>query len=572
MSDESSPVDTANVPTSHPIGFWFFFAGEFAERCSYYGMRAILFLYMTDQIGIQNSNAMTYMSLFMAGCYFLPMLGSYIADNYIGKYWTIVGFSIPYVLGQVMVGIESRVFLIISLCLLAMGSGVIKPNISTLMGMTYDQQRPGQTKLRSNAFSWFYMAINIGAFLSQFSLPLIRGIYGYQIAFTFPAVFMAIALIVFALGKKYYAVEVIGKQSGTPETGGASRIDVLKQIGPLFFLIMFFWAIFDQSSSSWIQFAKTHMDLTVFNLKITADQIQFVNALMIILFLPLSVMFFNYCASRGRAIKATDKILAGFLLTGLAMAILSFAGFQAGEAKKLTKLSGPNGSMLLPNVAEKTELNKVNGEATLTLGSGENVVSINAKDWKYNEVNDRLMFGNGTIVFNDQSKLTFVDGILKDTYTTEDLKAENFNKAIEFSLKVSTDETITKSLEEVRKKANGNQITGIAPTEYVTPAERVTIWWQILAYIVITVAEILISVTGLELAFIVAPQSMKSFVTACWLFTVGCANLFVNVPFAEIYPLVSPGIYFAILTFSMVIVVALFLGVAKKFNASLEGK
>ena len=80
----------------------------------------------------------------MAACYFLPLVGGYLADHYFGKYRTIVAFSLPYIIGQMILGIENKPFLFIALSLLAMGSGVIKPNISTLMGLSYDQQRPGQ--------------------------------------------------------------------------------------------------------------------------------------------------------------------------------------------------------------------------------------------------------------------------------------------------------------------------------------------------------------------------------------------------------------------------------------------
>src|SRR5262245_49746595 len=120
---------------SHPKGFWFFFWGEFAERCSYYGMRAILARYMADQLALGQANAATYTSYFLAACYFLPLLGGWIADRFFGKYWTIVGFSLPYIVGQLLLTIESVPFLVVSLVLLAMGSGVIKPNISTLMGL-----------------------------------------------------------------------------------------------------------------------------------------------------------------------------------------------------------------------------------------------------------------------------------------------------------------------------------------------------------------------------------------------------------------------------------------------------
>src|SRR5947208_2384459 len=186
---------------SHPTGFWFFFWGEFAERCSYYGMRAILTLYLTTKLGMSDGRANEWYATFKMACYFLPLLGGFLADRYLGKYWTIVGFSVPYVVGQLLIGggvdTESTVFLALALC--AMGSGVIKPNISALLGQTYDQQRPGNEPLRARAFMWFYFSVNVGALLSMFGLPIIRNKFGYQTAFLVPAGFMSLALLIFAL-------------------------------------------------------------------------------------------------------------------------------------------------------------------------------------------------------------------------------------------------------------------------------------------------------------------------------------------------------------------------------------
>lgn len=215
---------------AHPPGFWFFFWGEFAERCSYYGMRAVLLLYMIDRLKLADAQASVIMSYFMAACYFLPLVGGYLADHYFGKYRTIVAFSLPYIIGQMILGIENKPFLFIALSLLAMGSGVIKPNISTLMGLTYDQQRPGQTKLRSDAFAIFYFSINIGATISSFAMPKLRDWFNYQTAFLCAAGLMAVAFVIFAAGKRFYAVETPGAPppahktaaSGSSCCGGSS--------------------------------------------------------------------------------------------------------------------------------------------------------------------------------------------------------------------------------------------------------------------------------------------------------------------------------------------------------------
>src|SRR5262249_56966887 len=127
-------------------------------------------------------------------------------DRFIGKYWAIVGFSVPYVAGQLLIGVESRLALLVALVLLACGSGVTKPNISALMGMTYDQQRPGQTRLRADAFLWFYFAVNVGSTLSLLLVPIVRNQVGCRLAFLVPAALMSAALAVFAARRRFYAV------------------------------------------------------------------------------------------------------------------------------------------------------------------------------------------------------------------------------------------------------------------------------------------------------------------------------------------------------------------------------
>jgi POT family proton-dependent oligopeptide transporter len=420
----------------HPIGFWFFFWGEFAERCCYYGMRAILLLYMIDRLNIVEGEANRYMSYFIAACYFLPLLGGYIADNFLGKYWTIVSFSVPYVIGQLILGVENKFFLVISLALLAMGSGVIKPNISTLMGLTYDQQRPGRDKLRSDAFALFYGSINIGAALSSFAMPWIRDHYGYQIAFLFPAALMTMALLVFAAGKPFYAKETLKRTTLTPEDRH-ERFVVFRRIIGLFIVVMFFWSIFDQAASTWTLFARDCLDLNVFGMQLAPDQIQSLNPVLILILLPPITLLWHFLAGVGIRLRPTDKMLIGFCLTGISMLIMSIAGFRYAEVG------------------------------------------------------------------------------------------------------------------------------------------RVSVLWEVIPYIVITTAEVCISVVGLELAFTAAPASMKSFVTACWLLTVACGNILnaqITPFYGELIPgtdfRLTPGPYFGLFALIMVPVTIAFVFVSRRFNQS----
>lgn len=456
-STQDAPAAKRSSVFNHPLGFWFIFWGEFAERCSYYGMRAILLLYMIDQLGFERSSASRTMSLFIAGCYLLPLVGGYVADNFLGKYWTIIAFSLPYVLGHVVIGFESPVYLFTALALLAMGSGVIKPNISTLMGLTYDQKRPGQERLRSDAFAMFYGAVNIGAAVSSFAMPVLRDRYGYQLAFLFPAALMVLALLFFALGKPFYAVETVRRTRLTPEER-RERWVVLRRILGLFIVVTFFWSIFDQASTTWTLFARDGLQLKIFDyaegtwqwstlawirdtmhldligITLAPDQLQGLNPILIVLLLPPITIMWHVLGNLGLRLRPTDKMTLGFILTFAGMTVMSVAGYRSAEVG------------------------------------------------------------------------------------------------------------------------------------------RVSILWEVAPYILITTAEICISVVGLELAFSAAPSSMKSFVTACWLLTVFFGNLLnslITPYYDETLPWggkLAPGPYFALFAGLMVVVTIAFVVIARRFN------
>ncbi len=447
------PIDIAKPQATffetlfnHPAGFWFIFWGELAERCSYYGMMSILARFISDSQGLSLGDAAgnTWVSFFKAACYFLPLAGGILADQFLGKYRLIVIFSIPYILGHVILANETYWWTIAALALLAMGSGVIKPNISTLMGMTYDQKRPGNEQLRSMAFGMFYMAINIGAAISYAVLPMIRDQHGYSIAFLCPAVLMAISFVIFAVGKPFYAVEKIETKPSTPKES-AEKWATLLRVSGLFLVVTFFWAVFDQSHTTWVYFARDFMVLNLFGQEFSPEQFGTLNPILIVIFVPLLQVFWNVLDRfAGIRVRPTDKMMIGFVLTALTMGVLAVAGYMCGP---------------------------------------------------YTEVIEK--------------------GVTR---------------------------------------------------RVVEESSKVTIWWEVLAFVLLTIAEVLISVTGLELAFVIAPKSMTSFVTGMWLLTVGLANLFINAPVGRLYAHMSPGSYFALLAGMMLAVMFAFFFVAQRFN------
>lgn len=321
----------------HPIAFLFFFWGEFAERASFYGMKAILPLYFATSLEMSDATSNTYFYWFKMACYALPLLGGFLADRFFGKYWTIVGFSIPYVVGHFILGIENITAAAIALVLLAGGSGVIKPNISTLMGMTYDQQRPGETQLRSSAFTWFYFAINIGALISTLAMPELRENFGYAVAFQFPAWLMVVSLGVFALGKNHYARETRSYQPLTAEQRAERRATV-RRLFAVFGLMVLFWIPYEHNDSQWIFFARDYVNLQIpFTSKVlNPDQLQFLNPLCVIICAPLFAWMFPKLDPQAKLFTAKTKILLGFFCGVASCGFMTAAGFLATPDNKVS--------------------------------------------------------------------------------------------------------------------------------------------------------------------------------------------------------------------------------------------
>ena len=325
----------------HPIGFWFVFTGELAERASYYGMRTLLALYMIDVLGFSEAGGATVMKAFMAACYLTPFFGGWVADRYLGRYRTILYYSLPYILGHVILGaFQNRTALFVALGMLAFGSGAIKPNASVMMGEIYDVEN--KTSLLNEAFSLFYAATNVGGAVSAFSLPLVVAAQGgrYSLALMIPAVLMSLALASFACGRRWYPVEQPrpARTSKTTQQRALER-ETLWRIGGVFGCIALFWLIYDQNADTWIYFAQSHTDLRVFNrLKLTANQTQALNPVFIVLLTPLFTWMWNTAKRHrgGSPVPDTRKMLFGYAVVTVASVLMAYAGWLVRNGATVT--------------------------------------------------------------------------------------------------------------------------------------------------------------------------------------------------------------------------------------------
>lgn len=308
------------VTSAMPPGVFHLVANEGAERFSYYGMRAILVVFMTSMLmntqgeldPMGQAEAKKYFHWFLSSVYFFPFVGAILADALWGKYRTIIILSLVYCAGHVGLALDhTRIGLLIGLTLIAIGSGGIKPCVSANLG---DQFSSKNRHLLPKAFSWFYFAINVGAFCSMMLTPYVLEHYGPSLAFGVPGILMFLATLIFWTGRGQYA-HIPPNKSGVlqelknPET----RRGILKLAGIYLFVVPF-WSLFDQTSSAWVLQAQ-HMDRNWMGVEWLPSQIQAINPILILLFIPLFVYVIYPLLGRCMELTALRKMSIGFFVT-----------------------------------------------------------------------------------------------------------------------------------------------------------------------------------------------------------------------------------------------------------------
>lgn len=194
-TDPSAPAPD-DAPAEHPGGLYVLFGAEAWERFSYYGMRALLVLYMTRHLHYERAHALEIYALYTGLVYLTPLLGGSLADALLGRRKAVLIGGLLMALGHVAMAFESLLF--IALGLLIVGNGFFKPNISTIVGGLY---REGDTR-RDGGFTIFYMGINLGAFFSPIVCGYLGEKVGWHVGFSAAAVGMLLGLGVFVAWQK----------------------------------------------------------------------------------------------------------------------------------------------------------------------------------------------------------------------------------------------------------------------------------------------------------------------------------------------------------------------------------
>ena len=309
-----------------PGGIPYIIGNEAAERFSYYGMRAILVVFMTqflaDRSGMADlmseEEAKGWFHLFVSAVYLTPLLGALISDGLLGKYRTIILLSLVYCAGHFALAIDdTRYGLAIGLGLIALGAGGIKPCVSAHVGDQFGQTNQG---LLARAFSWFYFAINLGAFISSLATPWLLARYGSSVAFAVPGVLMLIATLTFRAGRHKFVHIPPGGMRFVKEALGRNGLGALGRLCLIYVFVAVFWALFDQTASSWVLQA-AHMDRVILGYEVLPAQIQAANPLLVMLLIPVFSYKVYPAIDRVFPLNPLRKIALGLFVTAAAFAI-----------------------------------------------------------------------------------------------------------------------------------------------------------------------------------------------------------------------------------------------------------
>ncbi|HAM73120.1 MAG TPA: MFS transporter [Verrucomicrobiales bacterium] len=277
--------------STFPPGIPFIIGNEAAERFSFYGMRAILMVFMTkllrDRMGalapLSKEEAMVCYHSFEAAAYFFPLAGALLSDIFLGKYRTILSLSIVYCLGHLALALDDTLLgLQVGLTLIAIGSGGIKPCVSSHVG---DQFGAGNRHLLERAFYWFYFSINAGSVVATLLIPKLLESYGPHVAFGVPGVLMGVATVVFWLGRNRFVHVPPGGRKFLRDLLDPEGLRALGRLSVVYLFSAAFWCLSDQAYSAWVDQAG-RMDLRFLGNTWLPSQISAVNPLLVLVFIP----------------------------------------------------------------------------------------------------------------------------------------------------------------------------------------------------------------------------------------------------------------------------------------------
>ena len=264
----------------HPRGLFVLFMTEMWERLSFYGMKALLILYMLNYLVWNQERASEVMAWYAGLVYFTPALGGILADKVFGARWSVVIGGVLMCIGHFLLAFEPLPFFYSGLGFLIVGCGLLKPNISTQVGSLY----PRGDRRRDAAFTIFYMGINLGAFIGPLVCGWLRLTYGFHYGFAAAGVGMALGLVVYLFGMRTVEREAAAAAAAPPveNSSAHSQENVPRHVTRDRIIVLFvvfafalvFWMAFEQAANVMTVWADKNTNLHVFRAEAPLASVQ----------------------------------------------------------------------------------------------------------------------------------------------------------------------------------------------------------------------------------------------------------------------------------------------------------
>jgi POT family proton-dependent oligopeptide transporter len=376
----------------HPRGLGLLFVVEMWERFSYYGMRALLILYMVNYLHWGVASAAKLYGTYTSLVYLTPLIGGYVADRFIGTRRALIVGGVVIALGHFSLAFESMPTFYLGLALIIIGTGFFKPNVSTMVGQLYP---PGDSR-RDSGFTIFYMGINLGAALAPLVCGWLAHDAGWRYGFAAAGVGMVMGLIIYIWGVNRYLPEIgIISSRGTIHTSsdasagsdmqkesvmvipsvvgaalggiialllhggwmggffgitigtmlgmtlGGTHGEERKHVIAIFIAIVFvicFWMAAEQTGSSMILFADKHTQRQIGHWTIPPSFFQSINPVFILLLAPIFAWIWTRLEMLGRSPSTAWKMAFSLVLLGCGFGLLAFGAHYADAGMKVSPL------------------------------------------------------------------------------------------------------------------------------------------------------------------------------------------------------------------------------------------
>jgi len=342
MSSTSVPAHQKEL-FGHPVGLYVLFFTEMWERFSYYGMRAILVLYLVGKtdamnewgvmnpgLGWEKGDALALYGWYTMMVYVMSVPGGYIADKFLGQKKSVLIGGVLLLIGHSTLAIEQMWAFYTGLTFIVLGVGMLKPNISTMVGGLYKQ---GDIR-RDKGFTIFYIGINVGAFISSLVVGFVGEVYGWHYGFGLAGIGMGLGLLQYMFGLKYLSQvgNYLGDSKDNKEVMKAplTKIEKDRVVVLLisFLLVILFWGAFEQAGGLMNIYTMENTDRFIGTWQVPASWFQSINAMFIIFFGTTVALFWANRKLKGKVSTSLFKMIVGLIIMGVGFFFMSGATAQ----------------------------------------------------------------------------------------------------------------------------------------------------------------------------------------------------------------------------------------------------